>query len=183
MTTPRTLLTAGDLAAMPDDGRRFELLDGQLVEVAPSNPVHNWILVNLVAPLAVYVRAGRLGFLMGGDTGIYLRRNPDRVRAPDVCFFAASKFPEGRPPSSYTDIIPDFVVEIVSPSATAADVQQKIEEWLAAGVGLVWAVYPTTRSIAVYRGLADVRVCQESEILDGDPVFPEFTLPVAGLFS
>ena len=112
-----------------------------------------------------------------------MRRNPDRVRAPDLCFYAAGRFTEGRPPATYIELIPDFVVEVVSPSDRAADVQQKIEEWLTAGVRLVWAVYPATRSVTVYRGLAAARVYLEGEAIDGTPMFPEFALPVADIFS
>lgn len=183
MTSQRTLLTGEDLLNMQEEGRRYELLDGELVDLGPSNSEHNWIAVNISAPLHAHVKAARLGYVMAGDTGIYLRRNPDRLRAPDVCFFAVDKFPEGRPPATFAEILPDFLVEIVSPSDSATYVEQKIQEWLLAGVRMVWAVYPETRSVTVYRGLSDIRVYREAEIIEGAPVFPDFTLPVAEIFS
>ena len=81
------------------------------------------------------------------------------------------------------DLIPDFVVEVVSPSDSAADVQQKTEEWLQAGVRLVWALYPKTRSVVASRSLEAIRVYVENETIDAEPVLPGFACRVADLFS
>ena len=64
----------------------------------------------------------------------------------------------------------------------SAELQEKIEEWLNAGARLVWAMYPRTRSVVAYRSLTAVRVYRGVDILDGAPVLPDFTCPVAGLF-
>ena len=182
MLTRQTLLTADDLLKLPDDGYRYELIDGELVQMAPPGGEHGGVVAAATSILFVYVQAIDLGWVLGGDPGVILRRNPDRVRAPDVCFIARNRLPEGRLPTGYLEIVPDFIIEIVSPSDRAVDVQAKIEEWLRAGARLVWAVYPSTRSVVAYRSQTEIRIYSEGDILDGEPVLPGFTCPVARLF-
>lgn len=183
MAIAKALMTAEELLKLPDDGRRYELLDGELVEMAPAGWEHGRVAARAAHRLLGHVEAQQLGEVVSGDPGIILRRNPDRVRAPDVCFVARDRLPREGVLKGYVDIVPDLVVEVISPNDTAAEVQQKIEEWLSAGARLVWAMYPDTRSVVAYRGLADVRVYTESDTLDAAPVLPDFTCPVASLFS
>ena len=109
-------------------------------------------------------------------------RNPDRVRGADVAFFAAGRFPEGRMPAGYTELVPDFIAEVVSPYDTAQDVEQKVREWLAAGVRLVWVLYPAQRSVTAFRRM-DVRVFPDTAEIDGEPVFAGLSIPVNRLFA
>ena len=183
MTSPGTLLTADDLLRLPDDGRRYELLDGEVKEMAPAAYEHGRVLTKVVIVLGSYVEANDLGEVVAGDPGIILRRNPDRVRAPDVAFFARERVPTGEARAKFVDVVPDLVVEIVSPNDTAAEVQQKVEEWLRVGVRLVLALYPGTRSVVAYQSLATVRVHTETDSLTGEPVLPGFSCPVSSLFG
>lgn len=77
-------LTAHDLLTRPDDGRRYELLDGVLREMSPSNPEHADVLGNVATIVGTFLRTHRLVRLMVGDPGVLLRRDPARVRAPDA---------------------------------------------------------------------------------------------------
>ena len=183
MTTHKRALTAEDLLKIPDRGQRYELLDGDLVEMSPTNHTHARLMTKVASALHLYVEAHDLGEVLSGDPGIILRRNPDRVRAPDVCFIARNRVPPESSPYGFIEVVPDLVIEIVSPNDTPTEVQAKIEEWLRAGARLVWAAYPDTRSIVAHRGVHSHRVYTESDILDGDPVLPVFTYPVADLFS
>ncbi|HUP00585.1 MAG TPA: Uma2 family endonuclease [Gemmatimonadota bacterium] len=78
---------------------------------------------------------------------------------------------------------PDLAVEIVSPSNTAADIQEKVLEYLAAGSRLVWVVHPRSRSVTVYRSREEIRVLVEGESLEGDDVLPGFRLGVSELLE
>ena len=82
----------------------------------------------------------------------------------------------------FLEVAPDLVVEVVSPSDTAGDVQAKLEERLRNSAHLVWMVYPDTRSVAVYRALDDVRILTNEDQLSGDPVLPDFSCPVRDIF-
>lgn len=164
------------------DGRR-ELLDGEVVEMSPAGGKHNGAIAELTYALMAFTKAHGLGKVLAGDTGIFLRRNPDRVRAPDLCYIAKERIPGDGIPSGFLDIVPDLVVEVVSPSDRATAVQEKVEEWLRAGARLVWTLYPETRTIGVAETPGLVRFLHEGETLTGEPVLPGFVVPVATLFS
>lgn len=82
----------------------------------------------------------------------------------------------------YLRLAPDLVVEVVSPSDSASELQGKVFAWLDAGCRLVWIVYPATRSVTVYRSRENVRVLREEAVLDGGPVFDGFSAEVRDLF-
>ena len=83
----------------------------------------------------------------------------------------------------YAEVVPDLVVEIVSPSDSMREVHEKAQMWLRFGVVLVWVVYPDSRTIAVYQSGAPVVTLTEDDTLDGGPVLPGFTLPVRDIFE
>ena len=186
MTTERKLMTAQELLELSSraesEGRSFELLDGVLVEIAPMGGPHGQIMSRTSHILNTYVDAGGFGVVLDGDVGIVLGRGPDRVRAPDVCYFAQGRLPGNRAPDGYQEIIPDLIVEIISPSDRAGEVLDKIQEWLRAGTRLVWALYPQSRSIAAYEPSGTARVYAESDTISADPVLPGFSAHVGDFF-
>src|SRR5947208_309587 len=124
MTTTNALLTAEDLYQLPDDGCRYELLDGELKRLSPTGYEHGRVLTRATVVLDNFVTAHELGEIVSGDPGIILRRKPDRVRAPDIAFFAQERVPTGEARKKFVEIVPDLVVEVVSPNDTAAELQQ-----------------------------------------------------------
>lgn len=75
------------------------------------------------------------------------------------------------------------MIDVVSPNDEAADVNEKVREYLAAGVLLVWVVYPESRSINVYRASANNSQLSETDVLSGEDVVPGFSLPVREIFD
>jgi Uma2 family endonuclease len=140
-------------------------------------------MASVSAVLRAYAREHKLGVVLAGDPGVILRRNPDRVRGPDVCFIRQERLAPGGIPRGYLETVPDLIVEIISPGDTATEVEAKMEEWLRAGARLAWAMYPETRSILAYRSLTDIQVYSETELIDAAPVLPDFRVRVADLFS
>lgn len=187
MATESKLMTAQELlelqSEVQSEGRSYELLDGVLVEMAPMGGAHGQIMSRVSHILNTHIDAGGSGVVLAGDVGIFLRHDPDRVRAPDVCYFAQDRLPANRAPAGYLDVMPDLIVEVISPSDRAAEVQEKIQEWLSAGARLVWAMYPQTHSIAAYEPLGTARVYTESDTIDAEPVLPGFSARVADFFS
>ncbi len=183
MTVGKTLLTAEDLFRLPDECGRYELLHGELVEMSPAGARHNKIMGKVTHYLLGYVEPRGLGEVLPGDTGILLARNPDHVRAPDVCFISAARLPAEDIATGYLELVPDLIVEVVSPGDVAAKVLQKTAEWLQAGARLVWTIYPSTRTVAVSDPATGTRVLHQDEMLTGEPVLPGFTVSVRALFS
>ena len=120
--TTRTLVTAEELLRMPDDGKRYELIEGELIEMAPAGGRHGNIGVRIVGFLFQYIYKTNLGELFGADTGFFLQRDPDTVRAPDAAFIAMERIPPDGIPTGFVDTIPDLIVEVVSPSDRAGQV-------------------------------------------------------------
>lgn len=176
-------VTADQLLQLPENGARYELVKGDLIEMSPASPRHGRIAMRIGALLEQYVRQQKLGVVYAAETGFKLQENPDTVRAADAAFVAQARIPAEGEPEGYWAIAPDLVVEVVSPSDSALLVQGKVTDWLAAGCRLVWVLYPDTRTVTEYRSLADVRVLTASESLDGGDVLPGFTCSIADLYA
>lgn len=185
MSTSRTLLTADDLlrlSSLTMGAKKLELVKGELLAMRPAGGRHGRVAIRIGHRLDAYVEANDLGEVFAAETGFRIARDPDTVRAPDAAFIAKGRLPAGELPEGFLDIVPDLVVEVVSPNDTASYVQTKVEEWLRAGVRLVWVLYPDTRSVAVFSGLRNVRVLTQADQLDGGDALPGFTCHVRDLF-
>src|SRR5690348_7026577 len=121
--------TIDDLAQFPDDGKRRELADGRIVEWDVTTFEHGWFLVVLARILSQFVVQRRLGVVVGGDVYVRMFGSNYSMRGPDVAFIARGRIPRD-PRAAATDTVPDLVVEILSPSDRATDVQEKVHDWL-----------------------------------------------------
>ena len=181
MTTGTKLITAEELWAMPNNARR-ELVRGEVRTMAPAGFEHGAVITNVAAPLAVYVKAKRLGVVLGAETGFVLKRNPDVVRGADVAFVSASRLPPTGLPTRYWEGAPDLAVEVVSPGDTVDEVEEKVADYLEAGARMVWVVNPRRRTVIVHRPGAQPLVLRAGDVLDGDDVVPGFRLDVTDIF-
>ena len=177
------LLTADDLLRLSGQGVRGELVRGVLHETMASGHRHGKIAVNIVMELGNFVRPRKLGTLVASDSGVWLERGPDTVREPDVAFTSAEKIPLDAEIDGYAEVVPDLVVEIVSPSDSRRWARDRAQMWLGHGAPLVWIVHPDTRTIDVYRLGTDPTTLQEDDSLDGLQVLPGFTCPVSAVFA
>ena len=181
--SPTTLLTADDLFQL-DDEVRGELIRGVFCEMTPPGHEHGRVVALFTHALVTHVEASRLGVVVAGHSGVYLEHDPDTVRAPDIAFTSGERLPVGRVTHRYVQIVPDLVVEIVSPSDRHADVRDKARMWLSFGVQLLWVVFPVARTAEVHRADAGaVETLTEADSLDGGEVLPEFAYPLERLFS
>ena len=180
-TETQKIITADDLLAMSSKGR-YELTEGRLIEMSPPGSEHGLIVFSVSLVIGNYVKQKKLGKVFAAETGFRLSRKPDTVRAPDVAFVSSARLPKPLP-KGYMDLAPDLVVEVVSPSDDADDMQLKIKEWLDAGARMVCYVYPSSRQVVIYRSLRDVRVLTDADTLLGDDILPDFSLPVNEIFE
>ena len=183
----KKIFTADDLLNLSEsasDGRCYELVEGKLYEMPPPSPRHGEVTSNIDFLLQTHVRQYRLGRVLAGDPGFVLGRNPDTVRGPDVAYLSYQRFPANEElPIRYGDFVPDLAVEVVSPSDTRPYLLQKMEAWLAAGVGVVWIVDPRRRHVAVHSANRDSVLLHSDDTLDGSPVLLGFTCQVADFFA
>jgi Uma2 family endonuclease len=174
-------VTGEALAAMSGLGP-CELVEGRIVPMTPTGDEHGSCEGNFYATLRAYAHAHQLGKVRVGEVGIYTRRNPDTVRAADVLFISNERYAQ-RTSKGYLDVAPELIVEILSPSDSWSDVTQKLREYFAIGVRLVWVADPQARSVYAYRSLTDVREFTLNDDLPGDDVLPGFSVRVSDLFE
>jgi len=182
-TTTASLMTAEELFQLPDDGYRYELVEGGLIRMPPAGGEHGDVTMNVGSLLKGYVKAHKLGVISAAETGFILQRNPDSVRAPDAAFVAKDRVPPSGIPKGYWPFAPDLAVEVVSPNDRFDDVQEKVAQYFAAGTRLVWVVLPKTKTVLVYRSLHHVSSLSVNDELNGDVLLPGFNCRVAELFE
>jgi Uma2 family endonuclease len=175
--------TADELLAMPDDGFRYELIEGELIRMSLAGAEHGAVAVNIAAPLSLHVRTHKLGTVYAADTGFKLQSDPDTVRGPDVAFVTKKRVVEAGPGSGYLTGAPDFAVEVLSPNDSKRKTDAKAKQWLNTGARLVWVVDPRKATVTVYRSLTEIFEATTGDILDGGDVVPGFQLAVADIFS
>jgi Uma2 family endonuclease len=177
------LMTFEEFEAMPDDGKRYELVDGELREMPPAGMEHGDVGTSLNAPLWFHVRERRLGRVFGPDTGFRIFPDRDIAYAPDASYVSNEQLATVEDYTKMGRLAPDLVVEVVSPSDRMADVLDKVRDYLLAGVRLVWVVEPRHRAVTAYPAIGEPVVYRENDILDGGDVLPEFRLTVAEIFA
>lgn len=183
MTTARKLLTADDLLAMPDDGKCYELVRGELVEMPPPGFMHEFLAARFALRFGTFVEQHNLGVVIGG-AGIYIEQDPDTVRAPDCAFISRERLGDTLPETGYAArLIPDLVVEIVAPDYPAALAESRPRMWLDAGVRLVLVAYISTRTVVSHGDDGATKRFDIGDALTCEPVLPGFACQVADIFN
>jgi Uma2 family endonuclease len=177
----KELISGEDLLAIKTPGR-YELVEGEIVPMAPTGYLHGDVEGNFYLALKTFVRQHQVGKVMVGEVGIYTGRDPDTVRGADVLFVSHERYAQVQS-SSFLDVAPELVVEILSPDDRWSEVMEKLEEYFNIGVLLVWVADPKTQSVYAYRSLTDVRRFTSDQELPGDEALPGFSVPVAELFA
>jgi len=173
--------TVEDVLRANADGALCELVDGTLVEKAMGWS-ESLIAAFLIEVIGGFVRNKNLGFVSGPDG--FMRMLGSLVRGPDVAFVSWDRLP-GRqiPQDNVPDIVPDLAIEVLSSGNTHAEMARKRREYFHAGVRLVWMVDPRARTVAVYTGITDCAVLDETEVLQGHDVLPGLQILLADLFA
>lgn len=182
MSTTPTLVTADELCTLPDDGFRHELVRGEVRRMPPAGSEHGAVVMNLGSPLHWFVRSHDLGVVFGAETGFKIASDPDTVRAPDLAFVRRERIPEDGVPRGFWPGAPDLAVEVISPGGTYTEVEEKVHDWLNAGMRMVLVLNPRTRTVTIYTSSTTVVRLTESDTLTGGEVLPGFTCQVSGLF-
>jgi Uma2 family endonuclease len=175
-------ITPEQLALLPND-KEFELIDGKLVERKMGNK-SSWIANQLAMRLAAYVERHRLGWVFVFEAGYRLNPNrPNNVRKPDVSFVCFGRLPNEEPAEGYDYLAPDLAVEVTSPNDTVHELEEKVEEYLAAGVRMVGVINSELRSAKVYLPDGGIQPIREEQELNGGDVVPGFVCRLADIFE
>jgi Uma2 family endonuclease len=177
------LITAEEFIRMPSpgDGSRQELVRGVIETMPPPSTYHGVCCARLNRRLANLIEDQGLGFLASNDSGFITERDPDTVRGPDLSFWSRERLPQ-LPLEGYVRIVPDLVVEVLSPSDVWVRVNRKVQHYLKHQVRLIWIVVSEDRSVTVYRPGQSQVLLTNSDVLTGEDVLPGFRCTVAELF-
>ncbi|MDB5077550.1 MAG: hypothetical protein JWO42_3729 [Chloroflexi bacterium] len=178
--------TADDLLTLPDDGWRYELVQGRLVRLAPASWQQGHASSRLQRALDRFVEAHDLGEIAPAETGFDLTRpgEPEEtVLAADIAFVRAERVPHPDE-DGFARLAPDLGVEIASKGQHRPAMSAKARLWLERGVQLVWIVWPRRRSIDVWLpgNEAPEITLSAGDILEGGDVLPGFAYPVDEIF-
>ena len=181
---PLSVEDVEDIAAYSE--KPFEVVSGELIFMSPASHLHGLVTAELAYLLKHHVRVQRLGTLLAAETGFRLQHPEDpagklTVRAPDIAFLGAEK--SALPlPASFAEVVPDLIVEVISPGDRASLVAEKTDWWLACGVQEAWVVDPPNRRLTRHYPDATSRTYARDATVEGVPLLPGLTLDLADIF-
>ena len=177
LMTPEEFL----VCSVPDGSA--ELVRGELRLTPPASGPHGRVATNVVARLLAYVEPRALGWVFADGAGYLLVELPRTVRSPDASYVRADRLPaEGIGPG-FLRVAPDLAVEVLSPSESASELEEKLDDYRACGTPLIWVVDPVCRTVMIVASDAPVRWLREGDTLDGGIAIPGFSCAVAELFK
>jgi Uma2 family endonuclease len=181
MPTAVKIWTDEELMALPKDGYKRELLQGDII-LSPGGAEHGLICARVAFELQQYACRQKLGAVFDSSTGF--RLTPDDLLSPDAAFVTGARMLAlPRIPRGFFPGAPDLVVEVLSPSDTPDRMHEKLSLYFAHGCRLAWVINPRERNALVYRTPEADRLLRVTDALDGEDVLPGFRLPLAELFS
>ena len=182
MSDTLSTMTAEELAAMPDDGNRYELVRGELKMMSPAGGRHGRIAMKLSRRIGNHVEECDLGETFAAETGFLIHANPDTVRAPDVAYVSKESLGDFADHAEDLPVVPELVAEVVSPNDRSSEVEEKATAWVDAGVQCVLVVDLQTKSIRHYQPGKDVQQKSDGTI-DLGHVLAGFQLDIDELFA
>jgi Uma2 family endonuclease len=175
-------MTAEQLAALPDNGNRYELIRGELNMMSPAGGRHGRIAMKLARRIGNFVEQRQLGETFAAETGFLLESNPDTVRAPDIAYVSEDTLGDLKDHAGYLPLVPELVAEVISPNDRSSEVERKATAWVQAGVACVLVVDPQTKTVRRY-GTGNRIQVWESGSLDLNPTIPGLVIDLDELFS
>ena len=176
------LVTAEEFARIPDDGCRHELVEGRVVSMSLPGGRHGVVGTRLAALILQFVDAHDLGLVVTNG-GFKMAADPDTVRGPDLAFVSAARVPEAGVPDGFWPGAPDLAVEVRSPNDSPSEIREKVRDYLARGVRLVWIVDPRRETVVAYRPDAPPALRSAADSLDGGDLLPGFSCVVRSIFD
>jgi Uma2 family endonuclease len=181
VVAPPPTMTAEEFFALHGSESNVELVRGQIVRYAPTGARRGLVCATAGAIVRDFVRAGKLGRVMGNDT--YIRISPDSVRGADVCYISYDRLPQGSTPDCILEVPPDLVIEVRSPSDLWTDALGKMLDDICIGVPVVVILDPPTESASVYRPGTRQDIFEKDQTLSVPDALPGFSVPVARFFE
>lgn len=174
LTLPKTL--AEFLEWEPEDGYKYEWNDGEIIQFKgmDKKQIYIYILLNKLFNKKGFGENGTL--VCEYDTmlsGIQMRR-------PDIAYLSDE---DGKRAKDGQDVIPEFMIEIISTNDKPYKIEEKLTEYFKAGVRVVWNIYPETKLIYVFTARKTVKICMDDDVCSAAPVLPDFEIKVSEILG
>lgn len=167
--------------ALPDDGNRYELVNGELVNMGNAGLKHGYVSGRLIVLLGGFIYANDLGIALDSSTAFTMKSG--NKRSPDASFLSKARLKAGGGLiKGFFVGAPDLAVEVLSPGNTVEEIHDKIVEYFDSGSQLVWVIHPDEEYVLVYRHPQPSRLLLHTDSLEGEDVIPGFQLPLTELF-
>jgi Uma2 family endonuclease len=164
------------------DREGCEFVNGEWV-VKTMSSKSDRVAVRLISVLETFVEERKLGLVFGSETGYQIFGDEKkRVRKPDVSFIRSGVLPDDTAPDGHLFVPPDFVVEVISPNDESISMNEKLIDYLRAGVKLIWVVYPKTRYVEIIRRNGTANWLFGAGTLTGEEIIPGFEISFESLF-
>lgn len=178
------LMTVDEFLVHPSpEGVKTELVRGELRMSPPPGGPHGCAATNIVVLLSVHVKRARLGRVWADGVGYELLQLPRTVRVPDASFVHANRLPPNGVGPGLLKFAPDLAIEVLSPSETASELDEKIDDYMRSGTALMWVIDPMRRTVMVISSDAAVVSLHDDDTLSGGNVLPDFSCIVAEIFE
>ena len=173
------------LVSEADDGKRYELIEGEIIEMTRPGLLHGRMATRLGRYLDEFAERHALG-IVTVETGFHPPDSRYTVLGPDVAYISNERVPQPHS-EGWVPAMPDLAVEIKSPGNTLAELRRKAAIYLRHGARLVWIILPDTESVEVHRLGADGErqrdVVGIDSQLSGEDVLPGFRLALSTLYA
>jgi Uma2 family endonuclease len=181
VTAPSPELTPDDVLDLPD-GDHYELVDGRLVEKTMGSRSQS-VAALFVHLLMGHCRPTGLAHVFVECGHVCFPGKPNRMRRPDVSCVRTDRLRFDQIGEGFLSIRPDLAVEVISPHDRVYELEEKLDDYRAAGIPLVWLVYPPSRRVRVLRPEGPPTELGPDDELTGEDVLPGFRCRVADLFA
>ena len=181
------VMTTEQLLALPENGVERWLIRGQLRErpMTVRNRWHSRIMARVAKFIDNWLdqQPEPRGSVLCGEAGVRLRGDRDTTVGVDVVYISAELAAHTSTETTLIDGVPILVVEILSPNDTQEQIDEKVDNYLRAGVHLVWVIDPHDRTVLIYRPNAEPELVNVRQELSGEPHLPGFRVQVAQIFA
>ena len=182
--TPKKVWTKAELEILPEEGFIHEVVDGELVMSPKNDFFHGDICSELLTALRTFVRANRLGAVLDSSTGFWMKNR--NCRAPDISFVTRARLRAvgfRRTTREFFPGAPDLAVEILSPSNTRAEIDERLRDFFESGAQIAWVIDPDKQRVEVCHPPTRRKLIGSGGLLEGEHLLPGFNHPIADLFK
>jgi Uma2 family endonuclease len=178
--TKELVWTDEQLEALPKDGHKRELLEGEII-VSPVHANHGTICARLLTMLFSFVESHKLGEVYDSSTGF--RLSPRLLLSPDLSYVSKARLKKLLvAPDKFLQGAPDLVVEVLSPSDRMMQVNRKLDHYFEHGTRLAWLINWRKAQVHIYTADSIEALTRPIDVLTGGAVVPGFKCRLSRIF-